>query len=249
MFDDLAHRIVHGTTTSLTAASTQIATLASPTDGTLFLIVHLLHLKQQIVAFDIEYSPTPEVHFSFPSVTDTFSELRDARGGLWNPAGWVRLVVGGGLLPRVVENMLDAKAELDGRLRGAINDFVASAAGGMTAAGEGAAEMAKKTRGVVEERAPELRRRIDEYVSDVRTRETLVAAVKDQVVAAYDAWVEGLAAAAEPGTPVTPGGRRRSRGKGKGREDEVWTADVFADWCGGVFFAPGPGAGVEEHAG
>src|SRR6202030_1356076 len=55
VFDDLAHRIVHSTTVSLVSASTLISTRASPTDAALFLIKHLLLLKQQIVAFDIEF--------------------------------------------------------------------------------------------------------------------------------------------------------------------------------------------------
>ena len=43
---------------------------------------HLLILKQQIVAFDIEYV-APEVSFDFSGVTSTFWELRE-RGGLRN---------------------------------------------------------------------------------------------------------------------------------------------------------------------
>ena len=80
MFDDIAHRIVHGTTVSLTQASVLLTKSTSPTDAALFLISHLLLLKQQIVAFDIEFvTPETDVHYDFSSITNTFWELR-ARG-------------------------------------------------------------------------------------------------------------------------------------------------------------------------
>ncbi|KAK0900390.1 Golgi transport complex subunit 3 [Friedmanniomyces endolithicus] len=247
VFDDLAHRIVHSTIHSHLTATQQITRRKTTQDGQLFLITHLLHLKQQIVAFDIEFSP-PEIDFDFSAVTNTFYELRD-RGSLWNPASWVRLVggavVGGGLLPKVVENMLDAKAELDGRLRTVINDFVSGYANHITAPIDPAtiaqAQTQAKTkeaspfdalkairtvRGLAETSVPALRAHLAAWLPhDVRTRETLVAAVRDQVVLNYEefveAWSEGV-------------GKRVSR-KGKAREDEVWGVDLFGEAMEGVF--------------
>ncbi|PPJ57647.1 hypothetical protein CBER1_00263 [Cercospora berteroae] len=256
VFDDLAHRIVHSTIASLLYASNLISSQKdkSPQDGQLFLIVHLLHLKQQIVAFDIEFIP-PEVEFDFSSVTNTFYELRD-RGSLWNPASWVRLVsgavVGGGLLPKVVENMLDAKAELDGRLRTVINDFVKSYASHITAPVDPATiaqQKKKKTdkqnegdggdsgfdgmkairtvRGLAEKDAPLLRAKLEEFVDDARTRETLVAAVRDQVLMSYEEFFDIHNEGQE-------GGRKLSR-KGKGREDEIWGPPLFGEAMEKVF--------------
>ncbi|KAK0837206.1 Golgi transport complex subunit 3 [Friedmanniomyces endolithicus] len=253
VFDDLAHRIVHSTIHSLLTATQQITRRKTPHDGQLFLITHLLHLKQQIVAFDIEFSP-PEVDFDFSAVTNPFYELRD-RGSLWNPASWVRLVggavVGGGLLPKVVENMLDAKAELDGRLRTVINDFVSGYANHITAPidpatiaqaqAQSQTQTPAKTktkesfdalkairtiRGLAERTVPALRATLAAWLPhDARTRETLVAAVRDQVVLSYEefveAWSEGV-------------GKRVSR-KGKAREDEVWGVGLFGEAMEGVF--------------
>lgn len=226
---------MHSTTTSLLTASTQISSRASPTDANLFLIAHLLRLKQQIVAFDIEFV-TPEVTFDFFSLTNTFYELRE-RGNLWNPASWVRLV-GGGLMPRVVENMLDAKAELDGRLRAVINEFVSGVVQRITAPlvamphvkpGSDASPDANKAtvavRGVAQKEIVLLRKRLDEYIEDSRTRETLVAAVRDQVILAYEDWIETL----REGKGMS--GIGKGSRKGKGREDEVWSSEVFAEWC------------------
>ncbi|KAK4549129.1 hypothetical protein LTR36_007586 [Oleoguttula mirabilis] len=239
VFDDLAHRIVHSTIYSLMTASLQITSKKTPADGQLFLITHLLHLKQQIVAFDIEFIP-PEVEFDFSSVTNTFYELRE-RGSLWNPVSWVRLVsgtVGGGLLPKVIENMLDAKAELDGRLRTIINDLVNGYANHITAPIEASAVSQAKSqeqldalkavrtvRGLAEKNVPSLRAKLEEFIDDIRTRETLVAAVRDQVVMTYndffDTYSEGK-------------GKKLSR-KGKGREDEIWGPDLFGEAMERVF--------------
>ncbi|CAK3963345.1 Conserved oligomeric Golgi complex subunit 3 [Lecanosticta acicola] len=239
VFDDLAHRIVHSTIASLIYGSQQVGSKKSVQDGQLFLIIHLLHLKQQIVAFDIEFIP-PEVEFDFSSVTNTFYELRD-RGGLWNPASWVRLVsgaVGGGLLPKVVENMLDAKAELDGRLRTVINEFVNGYATHITAPVETTSvaeqrarndfdplKAVRTVRGLAEKDVPALRTKLEEFVDDARTRETLVAAVRDQVIVTYEEFFDTYS----EGT-----GKRVSR-KGKAREDEVWGPDLFNDAMERVF--------------
>lgn len=242
---------MHSTTHSLISASNQISTRASPTDANLFLISHLLRLKQQIVAFDIEFV-TPEVTFDFSSVTSTFYELRE-RGGLWNPASWVKLV-GGGLMPRVVENMLDAKAELDGRLRAVINEFVNACTARIAAplastpkAGKPASDVlpeAKKAtiavRTVAAKEVVFLRKKLDEYIEDTRTRETLVAAVRDQVILAYEDWIDGLS---EGEAKVRIGKVSR---KGKSREDEVWSSEVFAEWCEKTF-AVGKVVGDEDE--
>lgn len=259
VFDDLAHRIVHSTTLSLVSASHLISSKTStPANGQLFLLTHLLHLKQQIVAFDIEFVP-PEVEFDFSSVTNTFYELRD-RGALWNPTSWYRLVsgaVGGGLLPRVVENMFDAKAELDGQLRNVINDFVNASASHILAplapetiaAGSkpsvkeedrfDALKAVRTVRGLAERNAPLLREEMEAFLADDRrTLETLVMAVRDQVVLGYeeffDTWVE------------QQGGDRRVSRKGKGRESDILGPEVFGEVVARVFDVKGVQEGGDE---
>lgn len=241
MFDDLAHQIVHQTTLSLHQASIQIAAKASRADAELFLIKHLLILKQQIVAFDIEFV-SPEVSLDFSGVTNTFWELRE-RGGLFNPRNLVRLL-GNGLLPQIVENMLDAKVELDGRLRTAINDFTNSFATKMTASLPAkvtassireARSALEKTCQAIQKEVPELRKILESYIDDTRTRETLVAAVQDNVIHLYEDFFEAYASAA------SGAGRAVKKGAGKGRADEVWDVDTFTDWSEDVFRVGIPG--------
>jgi hypothetical protein len=246
VFDDLAHRIVHSTTLSLTQASTLLSKSTSPTDAALFLVSHLLLLKQQIVAFDIEFvTPETEVQYDFSSITNTFWELR-SRGGLFNPRNLVGL-----LIPKVVENMLDAKAEVDARLRQAINDFTGQFVTRMTApidtkknkkvpVQEVPARTAK-IRQNIEHETPFLRSKLEEYITDHRTREMLVAAVAESVAQAYEDWFD---------TSYSPSisGTGRST-KGKGREDGVWDPDVFTEWCNGIFKVGHIGAPQYEYDG
>ncbi|KAI9771478.1 MAG: Golgi transport complex subunit 3 [Geoglossum simile] len=233
VFDDLAHQIVHLTTVSLHKAASLISSKSSATDSQLFLIKYLLILKSQIVAFDIEFV-TPEVSFDFSVATNTFWELRE-RGGLFNPRNLLRLV-GGGLLPRVVENMLDAKVELDGRLRKVINDFTTGFATRMTipiaekAVAKGrfdSVTAVKAAQDAIQKEVPLLRRKLDEYLPDARTKETLVGAVQDLVMENYEEfYVKHVSGTAKNG--------KVSR-KGKGRDDETWDVDTFAEWASGVF--------------
>ncbi|RMJ27429.1 golgi complex component [Aspergillus sp. HF37] len=234
VFDDLAHQIVHQTNLSIHQASTQVTSKSTPADGQLFLLSHLLILKQQIVAFDIEYV-APEVQFDFSGISSTFWELRE-RGGLFNPRNLMRLV-GHGLLPRVIENMLDAKVELDGRLRTVINDFIDTWASKMTASlptrfvdkrNLHRGELIHPVCDTVEKEVPTLRQFLNDYLADVRMKETLVGAVQDRVVQIYEDFFDKYTS------------EERSKGhlvsrKGKGREDAVWDVDTFVEWCEGVF--------------
>lgn len=142
--------------------------------------------------------------------------------------------------------MLDAKVELDGRLRAVINEFTREVAAGMTASvssnaaaatavgggkrndGFDAGEAAKNVRVATEKETRQLRMKLDEYLEDARTKETLVGAVQDQVVENYEDWYEGYMA------QMRANGKVASK-KGKGREDEVWDPDAFAAWSEDVF--------------
>ena len=206
-------------------------------------------LKQQIVAFDIEYV-TPDVTFDFSGMTSTFAELRE-RGSLFDPRNLWRLVGGGArggmgsLLPRVVENMLDAKAELDARLRGVIHDFTVGEAEAMMGSAlksgnakgnevSDAKEIMEKLQRGIETGIPALRQRLATYLDDARTRETLVTAVQEVVIQNYEGFYETRSGG--------PG--KKGKTKGKGREDELWDVETFAEWVSEAFRvgrADGPG--------
>ena len=205
----------------------------------------MLILKQQIVAFDIEYV-TPEISFDFSSVTNTFWELRE-RGGLFDPSNLWR-IMGGGLLPKVVENMLDAKVELDGSLRTVINDLNSDFASRITKPidasatakrGFDAPQAVNVIHKVAEKEVTVLRKKLDEYLDDARTKETLVAAVQDQVVQNYETFYDIYTA------EKRSNGKQLSK-KGKGRDDEAWDPDMFSEWAANLFKVRGMGPRDED---
>jgi hypothetical protein len=149
-----------------------------------------------------------------------------------------------GFLPKVVTEALDARGEVDAKLRDVIGEVVTSWAGRMAAPlngevngksrGRGSTEKdgsnaarAAHVRETVEREVPLVRRKMDEYIHDRRTRDMLLRAVLEEVMVQYGAWLEkqGLVAGAGPG----------KRAKGKGREDGVWEEEAFAEWAVGAF--------------
>lgn len=233
VFDDLAHTIVHATTLSLVAASQSLSKLKSdPADSQLFLIRHFLLLKEQLVAFDIEFTHQPDVNIDFSTLTGTFSSLRTA-GSLFSPNGLFTLVKTAAI-PKVITSMLDAKTELDIRLRTAIRDFVAHWANRMTEGIKGASnrlaaadspDPAARVKTAVEREVPLLRKKIGEYIDDRHDRgtgEALVAAVMQSVVETYQDYYQEVF--------VSKGRLPRNP------DPEIaQDAEMFAHWCRGVF--------------
>lgn len=167
------HLCIH----SLFNASTLLASKKLQLDADLFLIKHLLILKEQIGAFDIEYVH-PETEINFSRVVKEIST-----GSIFSPTILRRVVQ----LPVVVENMLDAKEELDGKLRIAINKFTNTTAEGIVSAvaGRGGTDMkvedvrlaADKFRETAERLLPSVQEKTEEYLRDARTTDILINAV------------------------------------------------------------------------
>ena len=187
---------------------------------------------------------TPEVGVDFSGITNTFWELRE-RGGLFNPGNLVRLV-GSGLMPQVIENMFDAKAELDAQLRTVIGDFTSGFAARMTApvsesasssASFEASKAVKNTRSALEREVKMLRTKLGEYLDDARTRDTLAGAIQDQAISNYEDFFDRHVSKDQTKSVA-------SSKKGKGRGDEVWDPDTFADWTTTIF---GLGSTVMEE--
>ena len=83
-------------------------------------------------------------------------------------------------------------------------------------------------RRAVEKEIEPLRWRLGEWIQDIRTRETLIMAVREAVLQGYEEFL----GAVESGQGSV---KAKTRGKGKGREDEVWDVDAFVEWTERVF--------------
>ena len=122
----------------------------------------------------------PETEIDFSRVMDRFRSLSTA--GFLSPST-LRSVV---QLP-VVENLLDAKDELDGKLRVAINGFTKETSESVVAMINGKAgvekkedeirEAATKFREVAENVLVNVQQKTQEYICDARTTDILVSAV------------------------------------------------------------------------
>lgn len=250
-------------------------------DAHLFLLKQLLILKQQILAFDIEFV-SPESALDFTSLTSTFADLRigganaitfgSLFANLTNPG---RLIGGiGALVPRVVENMLDAKVELDAQLRTIITEFTTAWATRMTfplSAGSATAEQlaaAGQPMNAQMQRSLQLqaqkgklpgpaavagaRTAIEREVPLLRSKleEWLEdARVKETLVGAVeDQALQSYEEFYERWLREEGGadGASGRRKKGKGRESDVWDPDTFADWTATIFAVGRIGMGDVE---
>ncbi|EJD52335.1 cis-golgi transport vesicle tethering complex subunit [Auricularia subglabra TFB-10046 SS5] len=122
IFEDIAQEAVTLCRESLfTAVDTLAAKVSSATivDVFLFLIRHLLLLKETIATLDFasqgDSGPEP------PATTDTLGNLLRATSSLFSPSGLLSTLV----MPRTVESIADAKAGVDHELKCACEDFIA----------------------------------------------------------------------------------------------------------------------------
>lgn len=103
------------------SASVQVASKFTPIDGKIFAIKNLVLLKNIVLTYEISGS-RKNAAIDFSPMWNSFADLR-SRGGLFDVRAYYDLVTTQHLLPRVVENLEDARAELDGLMRATITQF------------------------------------------------------------------------------------------------------------------------------
>lgn len=185
IFDDLAHRIVHECLTSLQAAHTLANTRLGKLEADLFLIKHLLVLRQQITEFDIEYVPA-DVQIDFSGIAEVFSLVRK-EGVTLNTKNLLNLAKIS--VPKVVNNMFDAKEELYAKVRNSIHDFTEEAVKQIVKSindsptVETALEDTRQLREDAATEIPRLRKMIETYIDEQRTVDILIDSIQVSSVA------------------------------------------------------------------
>ncbi|CAL5328750.1 unnamed protein product [Camellia sinensis] len=123
VFTGLAQEAVEVCSDSIQKASRLIAKSASPMDGQLFLIKHLLILREQIAPFDIEFSVTHK-ELDFSHLLDHLRRILRGQASLFD---WSRSTsLARTLSPRVLESQIDAKKELEKSLKATCEEFIMS---------------------------------------------------------------------------------------------------------------------------
>ncbi|KAG5545462.1 hypothetical protein RHGRI_017825 [Rhododendron griersonianum] len=123
VFTGLAQEALEVCTMSIQKASKLIAKRSSPMDGQLFLIKHLLILREQIGPFDIEFSVTHK-ELDFSHLLDHLRRILRGQASLFD---WSRSTsLARTLSPRVLESQIDAKKELEKSLKVTCEEFIMS---------------------------------------------------------------------------------------------------------------------------
>lgn len=128
-FETLAQEAVSSCTASLLSAARTISKTATPLDSDLFLVKHLLILREQISPFDIEFSVT-EKRLDFRNTAQAFYAFLARYTSIFqlsrdNPL--LSLFAGG--LPTIEESQVDSKRDLEHELKSACERFIRAATG------------------------------------------------------------------------------------------------------------------------
>ncbi|KAL3660863.1 hypothetical protein V7S43_014265 [Phytophthora oleae] len=124
IFEELAQDAIQICTASLKIASADITATQGGLHGSLFLVKHLLTLREQITPFEIQFAQTSKA-LDFTSSADAMNELLVDASTLFRlsgPSGLVGLFARG--IPQIQETTADVKKELEQELKRSCTAFI-----------------------------------------------------------------------------------------------------------------------------
>lgn len=128
VFDDLAHYIVHSCISILKDGAYKLAVShLGPMDANLYYLKNLIVLQSQLSNFDIQYVRT-ETSLDFTSGINEIIAMIRAGEVMYNinQLGIIELVKKS--VPKVINNMIDAKHEIEHELNNAVHGFITECA-------------------------------------------------------------------------------------------------------------------------
>ncbi|XP_048227870.1 conserved oligomeric Golgi complex subunit 3 isoform X2 [Ricinus communis] len=179
VFTGLAQEAVEFCSLSIQKASKLIAKRATAMDGQLFLIKHLLILREQIAPFDIEFSVTyKELDFSH-----LLEHLRRILRGQTSLFDWSRSSsLARTLSPRVLESQVDAKKELEKSLKATCEEFIMSVTKLVV---DPMLSFATKVNTASQQELPIVMAKMKLYLQNPSTRTILFKPIKTNIVEAH----------------------------------------------------------------
>lgn len=232
VFDDLAHHIVQDCMISLRTAYNKVQSSISDLNNfevKLAYLRNLLMLRQQLQNFNIQYSVN-ETYLDFSGVESFFKSVTEGARTLRSRDSSV-LSLARVLVPKVVNNLVDARTELMVHFRNIIRDFTEAAAKNVIEdtlvieSKEDLSSLVEKNirlRQNVEEKLPRIYSQICNFISDQVIVAHLMDAVQDTIIQSYSSFLEEVNEKAESGT------------LDKQQASELMYEDVFADFLSKV---------------
>uniref|UniRef100_K3WNE7 Conserved oligomeric Golgi complex subunit 3 C-terminal domain-containing protein n=1 Tax=Globisporangium ultimum (strain ATCC 200006 / CBS 805.95 / DAOM BR144) TaxID=431595 RepID=K3WNE7_GLOUD len=125
IFEELAQDAIQICTVSLKMASADLTVAKGALHGTLFLVKHLLTLREQITPFDIKFSLTNKA-LDFTSSADAMSHLLSEISTIFSFSMQDNALVGlfTNAIPQIQEKTSDVKKELEQELKKSCTSFI-----------------------------------------------------------------------------------------------------------------------------
>ncbi|KAI9246933.1 Sec34-like family-domain-containing protein [Phascolomyces articulosus] len=210
VFEDLAQDAVSLCNESLKNAAEIITTKKSRLDSQVFLIKHLLVLKEQLAPFEANLVHSGKA-LDFSHVTDTLNSFQQNRSLIFNPNALIGLAQRG--MPRVVEISLDSRRDIDRELKRVCEDFITDCARGaveplanfmvkistvrsvhietrdqsLTKDVQDTAKQFKESAG---ERIRFVLKKLREYVNDYKIEQILMKPIQTNILEQYKAFIQ-----------------------------------------------------------
>ncbi|CAI4435158.1 ADE_G0015910.mRNA.1.CDS.1 [Saccharomyces cerevisiae] len=230
VFDDLAHHVVHDCIVSLRNAYDMVIKSSAGKsdfnnlDISLAYLKNLLMLRDSIQNFNIQYTVN-ETYLDFSGVEGFFKSLKEnGRNVLKKTKSSSILTLARELVPKVVNNMVDARTELISELRNVIKDFTESTSLELIDdtldinSDEDLLSKNVKLREIIKARLPRIYEQILNYIDDQEIVTNLLDAVQELITQSYSKYYETITELAENGKFA------------KDQVADVMYLDVFTDF-------------------